>query len=556
MEEEKKALPPFYKRKEFLPLLAFVFLISFLLISSHMTGRPPQIVSISPRIGYPGDVMVITGRYFGSSRSGSEVVISGYSPISSDYLEWKDNRISLRIPDDASSGLVHVITRSGRSRGILFTNRAQIPVVLSGPGKPGEPYIVSLSAKSLSIGSLLTLEGMNFGLQRGSSMVTFSWVPADASRKVEEGSSSLIPALEYDQDYESWSDREIQVRIPDGATSGQVRAVTDKGESNSIYLEVEGKTGAKLYPEKRTYSIQYTVEIRNVSATDGNGLYLWVPKVLDSPEQRSIQLVSQDPAPQFEDVHGVKLFWLQNLKPGKSYTVLQNYMLDRYCVETRVYPGKIPGSYDGSRKLFKKYTEADELIPADHPKIKPLGKSIVGGEKNPYLKAKLIFQWLLNRLAPSDSLQDQDVLKTLDTRKANSFTYAALFCALARSVEIPSRPVAGYLIDKDNKPVRHFWAEFYIETIGWIPVDLRLAEGASRVSLAPEINPQSYYFGNLDFSHLTFSKGLVALNQMDPEGRVVRRKDLPTLQTLHEEATGNLFSYSAAWSDIEVLGVY
>jgi hypothetical protein len=43
---------------------------------------------------------------------------------------------------------------------------------------------------------------------------------------------------------------------------------------------------------------------------------------------------------------------------------------------------------------------------------------------------------------------------------------------------------------------------------------------------------------------------------MDPQGRAVRRPDIPSLQSVHEEATGGLESYSAYWTDIEVLGIY
>jgi len=68
--------------------------------------------------------MVITGKYFGDERNGGEVVIGGYAPVSSGYLDWSDSRISLRIPEDVSSGMVRVITKNGKSRGLLFTFRS------------------------------------------------------------------------------------------------------------------------------------------------------------------------------------------------------------------------------------------------------------------------------------------------------------------------------------------------------------------------------------------------------------------------------------------------
>jgi len=151
---------------------------------------------------------------------------------------------------------------------------------------------------------------------------------------------------------------------------------------------------------------------------------------------------------------------------------------------------------------------------------------------------------------------ERDVLKAIEDRKGNPYLYSMLFCALARSQDIPARPVAGYLIDRDLQATRHYWAEFYIETVGWIPVDPILGEGKIRVSIPPEVDPHTYYFGNLDFNHLALSKGLIELNQLNPQGRIVMRTDIPSLQGIHEEATGALSSYNVYWSDLEVLGIY
>jgi hypothetical protein len=310
MEEPQKPSIPIYKRKEFLYAAVFFALVVFLLLASRIAGRPPMVESITPRIGYPKDVMVITGRFFGRNRDGGEVAVGGSRLVSGDYLEWKDNQISLRIPDDASSGLVRVITRRGKSRGILFTNREQIPVVISGPVKAGEPYIRSIDPLGGPVGTLLNISGMNFGQDRGGARVLFTWVSSEDDKESEGEEGSLTAALEYDQDYEAWSDQEVQVRIPDGASSGHLLVATEKGRSNSLYVEVGGVAGTKLFPLKQTYAVEYSVQVRGVAGQSPNSLYLWVPKPQEGPEQRGIQLVTQEPEPMFEDVWGVKLYRL------------------------------------------------------------------------------------------------------------------------------------------------------------------------------------------------------------------------------------------------------
>jgi hypothetical protein len=562
MEKPEKAPLPIYRRRETLYIAIAAILVAFLLLSSRLTGRPPVIDSITPKIGSPQDVMVITGRFFGSGRNSAEVVIGGYAPVSSDYLEWTESRISLRIPGDASSGMVRVVTKNGRSNAVLFTNRQQIPVVLSGPGKPGQPYIAAVEPASGAVGTLLTVSGMNFGLQRGGSRVYFTWLSGDPGRQYAEAEpSSLTPALEYDLDYETWGDREVQVRIPDGASSGHLVVVTDKGQSNAVYVEVEGQAGTKLFQEKRTYSVQYALQVGSVSAKGPNRLYLWVPLLAQAPEQREIQLVSEEPRPLFEDVGGVKLFMLENLEEGRSYSVYQSFMVDRYSVQTKINVGSVPAGYDGVPRLFKRYTAADSVVPAAEGSLVKLSRSIVGAERNPYRKARAVYNYLLQRLEPDPALRERDVLKALEQRKGDAYVYAVLFCALCRSAGVPARPVAGYLVaanplDASAATARHYWAEFYLQTVGWVPADPFLGEGKQQVDLPPEVNRGTYYFGNLDYEHLTFSKGLIELRQMDPQGATVRRPEIPSLQSFHEEAAGELSGFSVYWSDLQVLGAF
>jgi transglutaminase-like putative cysteine protease len=282
-----------------------------------------------------------------------------------------------------------------------------------------------------------------------------------------------------------------------------------------------------------------------------------VPQVVSGPDQREIQLVSQEPDALFEDVGGVKIFQLRDLAPGQSYAVTQNVMFDSYSIQTRVNPANLPRGYDTSTRLYKKYTAADFVVISNHPRIKQLAQSILKNTRIPYNQAQAVYNWILERLQPTEGSGEADILQAVDARKGGSYAYAVLFCALTRAAGIPSRPVAGYVIDAGRRAFRHYWAEFYVEGIGWIPVDPLLGEGSLRVGYpGTDFRPQEYYFGNLDAGHAAFSRGVILLNPMKPEGRAIRRSDVPSLQSIHEEAAGNLFGYSAAWSDLQILGVY
>jgi len=462
----------------------------------------------------------------------------------------------VRIPDEAVSGMVFVSTRNGRSSGVLFTNRTEIPVVKSGPAKPGEPYIQTISPESGYIGSLLVISGINFGLDRGSSKVNFTWIEEKTGVNTGlTGKTYFIAAKNYDLNYQSWTDREIRVRVPDGASSGNVFLETDKGSSNSVYFEVERAGGTKLFLNKRTYSIQYSVVIDNVASDPDNGLYIWMPRIQGSSSQRNIQIISQEPVPLFSNIDDTILFFLKDLKPEENYTISENVIFDRYAIEINIVPSKVRYKYNRSSRLYKYYTEPDPLVNSGDKRIKRLAGKIAGKERNPYRKAKLVYNYVRARLKQSkDSLKNLD--EVLDKRKGDSFNYAILFCALNRALGIPARPIGGIVVDKSRNSIRHFWAEIYLEGIGWLPVDPFLGDNNYLVPLSRDKNPGNYFFGNLDNRHIVLSRGTVVIKQMNPNGRQVRRTGRPDLQTVHEEAIGNIYSYNARWHNIQILGVY
>ncbi len=563
-QDRQKPHQRILKSKGFIPTVVVVGLVLFVLLSSRLVGRPPQIDSITPTSGKPGDVMIITGHYFGSSRTTSDVRISGVSPTSSDYVEWTDTRISVTIPDEATSGIVYVITKNGRSGGLLFINRDQIPVLASGPAKPGEPYVGSIQPMAAQVGDTITISGMNFGLEKGESKVYFTWGAGSvASSGAGIDLVDMLPARDYNMDYISWSDREIVLQVPDGAASGNVLVTSDKGQSNSVYFEVLAGAGAKLFSSPRKYSVQYGMNIAVNAASGDNTLYLWMPHVIETPEQTRVQLVSQDPEPMVVN-NGPALYALSNLQKGGRYHIGLSWMFDRYSVETQVNPAKIPASYDTTTDMYRHFTAPDVLVPASNPDVIKAAAGIVGGEKNPYFKARRIYDWMVSTLSSAPSTQEGDPLALLKSKKGDAFSWSSLYCTLLRSVGVPARMVAGYLAGDAGEPAhRHFWDEFYIESFGWVPVDPLLAaqkptaasQGQSQ-GQGTSLDPKAYFFGNLDNRHITLTKGLETVNQMDPQGKTQLHRELPYLLTIHEEAVGNITSYTSSFEDLVVSGTY
>ena len=533
------------------PAAAFAVLLAVLLLGSY--SRPPVIEAADPRIGHGGDVLIVTGRGFGEERDGGQVLIAGVAPTSDAYLEWSGERISMRVPQEVRSGFVYVVAGGRRSNGVLFANRDNLPRVGSALTDPGQPVVVNVDRQRGAVGEPVVITGRNFGPQRGSSAVLFTWLSADPLA-AGAGTAEFVAADAHDMDYEGWSDSEIRVRVPDGAATGNLLVRTEQGFSNQVFFEIDSAVGSKRYTGRRTYSVSMSLSIANIRATGPNELYLWMPKVWQAPAQRNVRLVTREPEPLYEDVAGAAVFHLRNLVPGGVYPVMQQFIFERYAVETAIAEDQVE-PYDRHSRAYRAFTEPEPLIAADDERITALAERLTRGQRNPWRRARQLYDGLLRRVTFAGR-RAAEPLAALTAGTGDAYDFAMLYTALLRAAEVPARPVAGYLVQAPDRLRAHYWTELYLHRFGWVPVDPALGSGADLVPDIPERDVAAYYFGNLDNRHLTLSKGVVATGKLAPRGRTVHRPDLGTLQMHHEEVVGDLASYTARWSGLTILGVY
>ena len=95
----------------FASIIALGFLV--IILANMSVNKKPVIDLVNPSVGSPGDVMLITGENFGSSRNSSYVEIAGSRLTSSGYLDWSDTEIKVLLPANVQDGLVIVGTAAG-----------------------------------------------------------------------------------------------------------------------------------------------------------------------------------------------------------------------------------------------------------------------------------------------------------------------------------------------------------------------------------------------------------------------------------------------------------
>lgn len=200
---------------------------------------PPTITSVSPTSGSSGTIVTITGTNFGSSQGTSEVVLGGLGAGAPPAVaSWSDTTITLTVPDTATSGPLLVIVNSQISNGIDFT----VP-----------PVINTLTPASGVSGTLITVNGTNFGALQGSSSVSVDGVAAAPT---------------------TWSATAISVPVPAGASTGDVVVSVNSVPSNALTFvsnptngivtsfryDSQGQLTSTTDPLNRTTSFAYTSE--------------------------------------------------------------------------------------------------------------------------------------------------------------------------------------------------------------------------------------------------------------------------------------------------------
>ncbi|MBT1247028.1 MULTISPECIES: transglutaminase-like domain-containing protein [unclassified Thermosipho (in: thermotogales)] len=147
-------------------------------------------------------------------------------------------------------------------------------------------------------------------------------------------------------------------------------------------------------------------------------------------------------------------------------------------------------------KKLKQYTLEKPPHILFTPYLKSLAYQIVGKESNPYLKAKLIYDWITTHVSYS-YVKPYGTYETIPQFVATNLKgdcgfQALLFITMCRIVGIPTRWQSGWYINKYFASP-HDWALFYVQPYGWLPADLSFG-GARR----EEDKKREFYFGNLD----------------------------------------------------------
>ena len=157
------------------------------------------------------------------------------------------------------------------------------------------------------------------------------------------------------------------------------------------------------------------------------------------------------------------------------------------------------------RVELARFLEPDRLVPVTGLPAQ-LAAQETKGATTPLEKAKDIYEYVFRTMKYDKSgagWGHGDTLWACDSKHGNCTDFHSVFISMARAEKIPARFQIGFPLPADKHsaeiPGYHCWAEFYLDSTGWVPVDISEAWKHQE--------KHDYFFGAHDVNRVQFTAG-------------------------------------------------
>lgn len=533
--------------------LVFIFALALILkFVSNIMISVPVVEQLFPSVVHENDVVTITGKNFSKPDETNGIYFGTEFFPSINCALWTDNKITFTVPKNFKTSLISVSVAKRTSKKSVLTNKDDLPIVLHKTILTSMPEIISLSRENGVVGQSVTIYGKNFGGTRHNSDVIFT----ELTENFLAGNPKEIKGAfcnEADFDFVNWNDNEITVHVPDTAVSGNIVVRTDAGFSNAVPFTVSAKAGKKKLSNKRNIVIALTTSVADFSLrSKQNTLFLSVPQPIESYMQKNVYLKETNSHIFATKFQGGNIYRFENLTEKSNIEISEVLSVETSDVFVKVNPDNIPATLKLKPEILR-YTNAEDEIPSENKDIKAKANEIADGSSNPYNKAKRVFDYLVKNTVPTAWRVNHktNLSACLTTGLADAYEISLLYCTLLRALQVPCIQVHGMVIGKEQSAYIHWWNEFYLEGLGWVPVDTALALG---MPYKTEKTP-SEFFAQLDGLHISFSRSVQHQTKMLSDSAIVTKTKSYAKRQIWEENTG-LAGYNSFWGVPKVIAIY
>lgn len=267
-----------------------------------------------------------------------------------------------------------------------------------------------------------------------------------------------------------------------------------KGRANRVARAARELGGGYVLPLK--YRVRAEITVKPGTVPQGKTLRVWLPLPRVCDLHPEVRVLSAEPKPVHvaHDGHPQRTvyFEVEMRAEGGACTLEFEFISRGFHVE--VDPQEV--YVDEKSEIYELYTSERPPHIVKTPYMVDLTQRIVGGEKNPYLVAKRIWDWITSNVrytyARDYALYDCISEYVAKEKRGDCGMQALLFITLCRIAGVPARWQSGWYMN----PVKwgmHDWAQFYVEPYGWLYADPSFG-GKWR----GEKWRNSFYFGSIE----------------------------------------------------------
>ena len=263
-----------------------------------------------------------------------------------------------------------------------------------------------------------------------------------------------------------------------------------------------------LAQKERHFTFHYAFTVKNVSP--GGRLRVWIP-VAHSDAFQDVKVTSTNgdlALKQIRQEYGNELMYAQTPKADKGeykFSVDYDVVRREHVVLASGKPATDAPSAPAPRVELARFLEPDRLVPVTGVPAQ-LAAQETKGATTTLEKARDIYEYVFRTMKydkTGEGWGHGDTLWACNSKHGNCTDFHSVFISMARAEKIPARFQIGFPIPADKHsaeiPGYHCWAEFYLDSTGWVPVDISEAWKHQE--------KHDYFFGAHDVNRVQFTQG-------------------------------------------------
>jgi transglutaminase-like putative cysteine protease len=265
------------------------------------------------------------------------------------------------------------------------------------------------------------------------------------------------------------------------------------------------------FQNERHFTFHYAFTVKNVSPSER--VRVWIPLAHSDPFQEVKVIGTNGDLPlkqvQQPEYGNEALYAEISEAANAEYKFSVDYDVMRkehvVLINGKPLPDLQLGKPRPARVELARFLEPDRLVPVAGLPAQ-LAAQETKGASTPLEKAKDIYEYVFRTMKydkTGTGWGHGDTLWACDSKHGNCTDFHSVFISMARAEKIPARFQIGFPIPADKHsaevPGYHCWAEFYLDSTGWVPVDISEAWKHQE--------KHDYFFGAHDINRVQFTQG-------------------------------------------------